>query len=68
MTTIADLILEATERGYDVMISVRRREDGGQGTVRMPNEWARRLGMSDDQIDELRARQSGTPGGGGVGT
>ena len=57
MPTIADLILEATSKGYDVTIKFLLRDDGREGTVRMPNEWARRLGMSEDEISRLRAEQ-----------
>lgn len=54
MATIADLIIEATEQGYDVTITMRLREDRSAGFVRMPNHWARRLGMSEAEIERLR--------------
>lgn len=54
---IAELIMEVTAAGYDVTISLRLRDDGKEGSVRMPNHWARRLGLSDDQIEELRNKQ-----------
>ena len=57
MPTVADLILEVTEKGYDVEIRLGRRDDGQPGRVTMPNDWARRLGLSDQEIDRLRAEQ-----------
>lgn len=54
---IAALIIEAVNAGYDVTISMRLRDDGKEGTVRMPNDWARRLGLTDAQMDELRNKQ-----------
>lgn len=52
---IARLILEALDAGYDVTIRCRPRDDGKVGQVSLPNDWARRLGMSEDQITAARA-------------
>lgn len=53
---LSALILEATSQGFDVTIRMTRRDDGRQGTVNLPTTWARRLGMSDAQIDEIKSR------------
>lgn len=52
--TLVDLIMEATDHGYDVTITMRLRDDGSAGSVRMPNDWARRLGLSAEEIERLR--------------
>lgn len=52
---LSALILEATEQGYDVSITMRLRDDGAVGRVMMPIPWARRLGMSNAQIDAAKS-------------
>lgn len=47
---ISALMLEATDQGYDVTITLRRRDDGKSGNVTMPNEWVRRLGGDPEAI------------------
>ena len=54
MTSIAHLIVDAIDQGYDVNIRVRPRDDGKPGVVSMPNDWARRLGLSDAEMEKMR--------------
>lgn len=51
---IEKLIREAVDAGYDVKITIRLREPAGDGRLTIPNEWARRLGMSDAEMDSFR--------------
>jgi len=51
---ISALMLEATDQGFDVTITMRRRADGAPGTVTMPNEWVRRLGGDPEAIRKSR--------------
>jgi hypothetical protein len=57
VATLADLIIEATAAGYDVTIRMRQRDDGKEGTLDIPNHWARRLGMSDEEIERHRVER-----------
>lgn len=50
---IAALILEALDQGFDVEIRMRRRDDGKEGVLKMPTPWARRIGMTEAQIEEM---------------
>jgi predicted polyphosphate/ATP-dependent NAD kinase len=56
--SISDLILETIAQGYDVTIKTRLREDGKEGVVTMPNEWVRRLGMSEAEMTTLRNQET----------
>jgi hypothetical protein len=58
--TVADLIIETASQGYDVTITLRLRADGKDGIVTMPNDWLRRLGMSDEKMTELRNERDRT--------
>lgn len=51
---ISALMLEATDHGFDVTITMRRRADGKPGAVTMPNEWVRRLGGDPEAIRKSR--------------
>lgn len=55
---LSALILEATDQGYDVTITMRRRDDGRPGRCAMPTNWARRLGMSAAAIEAAKNDQS----------
>lgn len=55
---LSALILEATDHGYDVTITMRRRDDGRPGHCMVPTNWARRLGMSDAAIEAVKNEQS----------
>jgi len=37
--TIADLILDALDKGYDVTVTVRSRTDGKSGKLIVPKNW-----------------------------
>lgn len=49
-------ILQALSQGYDVEVRIRRRDDGKEGEIRIPIPWARKFGMSDSQIEELKLK------------
>lgn len=53
---LSALMLEATDQGYDVTITMRRRTDSKPGVVTMPNEWVRRLGGDPEAIRESRTK------------
>lgn len=50
MSTIAQLIEEAVADGFDVTITIRRRDDGKEGVLKMPIPWARRMGLDVDAL------------------
>jgi hypothetical protein len=54
---IGAMILEATAQGYDIEIRIRRRNDGKEGRLIIPVPWARKFGMTDEQIDELQGQK-----------
>lgn len=52
--TLLRLILGATEKGYDVTISVRQTSDGRPGRMMLPSGWADELGITKDMVDAAK--------------
>ena len=49
---LSSLILEATDQGYDVTLTLRKRDDGSPGNLLLPTPWARRLGIKPVSQDQ----------------
>ena len=58
VTGIGKLIMDTLDKGYDIKITMRLRDDRSAGSLTMPNSWVRALGGDVEALRKSEIQQS----------